>query len=110
MEQKNHETVWNTNHHGGLTGIPLKSRENDHETCDNSIGFCVRTLKHVRACTDTSSIHSHHKYKAGYKYRPGVNTYQGTVGMGRGSSGQYYGSPNNRGGLVGGSDAGTYRQ
>jgi hypothetical protein len=23
--------------------------------------------------------------------------------------GQYYGSPNNRGGLVGGSDAGTYR-
>jgi len=28
----------------------------------------------------------------------------------RGSYGQYYGSPNNRGGLVGGSDAGTYRQ
>jgi hypothetical protein len=27
----------------------------------------------------------------------------------RGSYGQYYGSPNNRGGLVGGSDAGTYR-
>ena len=53
---------------------------------------------------------SHHKYKAGYKYRPGVNTYQGTVGMGRGSYGQYYGNPNNRGGLVGGSDAGTYRQ
>ena len=50
---------------------------------------------------------SHHKYKSAsqHKYKP----YQGTVGMGRGSYGQYYGSPNNRGGLVGGSDAGTYR-
>jgi hypothetical protein len=54
----------------------------------------------------------HHKYKsAGYKYNSGVRPYQGTVGMGRGSygQGQYYGSPNNRGGLVGGSDAGTYK-
>ena len=54
---------------------------------------------------------SQQKYKSGHKYRSGVNTYQGTVGMGRGSGsyGQYYGNPNNRGGLVGGSDAGTYR-
>jgi hypothetical protein len=36
-------------------------------------------------------------------------TYRGTVGMGRGSSPRYYGSPNDRGGLVGGSDAGTYK-
>ena len=35
-------------------------------------------------------------------------TYRGTVGMGRGSSG-WSGNPNNRGGLVGGSDAGTYK-
>ena len=52
---------------------------------------------------------SHHKYKSAShrKYKP----YQGTVGMGRGSygQGQYYGSPNNRGGLVGGSDPGTYK-
>ena len=52
---------------------------------------------------------SHHKYKSAShrKYKP----YQGTVGMGRGSygQGQYYGSPNNRGSLVGGSDAGTYK-
>jgi hypothetical protein len=52
---------------------------------------------------------SQHKYKSGYKYKSGVNTSQGTVGMGRGSYGQYYGNPNNRGGLVGGADAGTFR-
>ena len=38
-------------------------------------------------------------------------TYRGTVGMGRGSSGwtapRSYGSPNNAGGLVGGSSNGT---
>jgi hypothetical protein len=52
----------------------------------------------------------HHTYKsAGHKYNSAVRPYQGTVGMGRGGYGQYYGSPNNRGGLVGGSDAGTYR-
>ena len=40
-------------------------------------------------------------------------TYRGTVGMGRGRSGwtapRSYGSPNNQGGLVGGSSNGTYR-
>ena len=59
--------------------------------------------------------HHHHKYHRGY---------QGTVGMGYGQYGRStvgtpaggwtaprsYGSPNNRGGLVGGSDVGTYRQ
>jgi hypothetical protein len=30
-------------------------------------------------------------------------------GQQRGSYGRYYGSPNNRGGLVGGSDPGTYK-
>jgi hypothetical protein len=52
---------------------------------------------------------SHHKYTSSHKYKTSARPYQGTVGMGRGSYGQYYGSPNNRGGLVGGSDAGTYR-
>jgi hypothetical protein len=33
----------------------------------------------------------------------------GSYGRYNGGYGQYYGSPNNRGGLVGGSDAGTYR-
>ena len=41
---------------------------------------------------------SHHKHKSG------VRTHQGTVGMGR-----YGGSSNDRGGLVGGSDPGTYK-
>lgn len=45
-----------------------------------------------------------HKYKSGNQYRSATRPYQGTVGMGG-----YGGNPNNRGGLVGGSDAGTYR-
>ena len=56
---------------------------------------------------------THHKYKSG------VRTHQGTVGMGRSMNrtnqgtvgmGRYgAGNPNDRGGLVGGSDAGTYK-
>ena len=49
---------------------------------------------------------SHHKYKSGDKYKSAAKPYQGTVGMGRSN---YGGSPNNRGGLVGGSDPGTYK-
>jgi hypothetical protein len=51
---------------------------------------------------------SHHKYKytSHQKYKSAVRPYQGTVGMGRSN---YGGGPNNRGGLVGGDDAGTYR-
>jgi hypothetical protein len=51
---------------------------------------------------------SHHKHKSG------VRTHQGTVGMssartpGRSMNGPA-GGPNNRGGLVGGSDPGTYK-
>ena len=55
---------------------------------------------------------SHH-----HKYKSGARNHQGTVGM---SSGRAYrgstnygrygaGNPNDRGGLVGGSDSGTYR-
>jgi hypothetical protein len=50
---------------------------------------------------------SHHKYTSGHKYKSAARPYQGTVGMGR--SMNYGGGPNNRGGLVGGSDPGTYR-
>jgi hypothetical protein len=42
-----------------------RTRENDHETCDNSIGFCVRTLKHVRTCTDKPSIHKSSEVQVG---------------------------------------------
>jgi hypothetical protein len=57
---------------------------------------------------------SHHKYKSGVRTHQGTvgmgrsmnRTHQGTVGIGRSMSG---GGPNSRGGLVGGSDAGTYR-
>ncbi len=52
---------------------------------------------------------THHKYKSGVRTHQGTvgmgrstsRTNQGTVGMGRGS--------NNRGGLVGGADPGTYK-
>jgi hypothetical protein len=51
----------------------------------------------------------HRTYHHGYHGTVGMGrsmnrTNQGTVGMGR-----YGGSPNNRGGLVGGSDPGTYK-
>jgi hypothetical protein len=53
-----------------------------------------------------------HRYKSGYRTHHGTvgmarstnRTNQGTVGMGRGSGGA-----NSRGGLVGGSDPGTYK-
>ena len=56
---------------------------------------------------------SHHK-----KYKSGVSTQQGTVGMGRSMNrtnqgtvgmGRGAGGSNNRGGLVGGADPGTYK-
>jgi hypothetical protein len=50
---------------------------------------------------------SHHKYTSGHKYKTSARPYQGTVGMGRSTNSG--GGPNNRGGLVGGSDAGTYK-
>ena len=47
-------------------------------------------------------------YTSHHKYRSGVRTHQGTVGMGRSMNGPA-GGPNSRGGLVGGSDPGTYK-
>ena len=55
---------------------------------------------------------SHHKHKSGARTHQGTvsmgrsmnRTNQGTVGMGRGAGGS-----NNRGGLVGGADPGTYK-
>jgi hypothetical protein len=56
-------------------------------------------------------------YTSHHKYRSGARAHQGTVGMGSARtparSMNYWngggGSSNNRGGLVGGSDPGTYR-
>ena len=48
------------------------------------------------SCVQTHSAAYYGQYNPGYRqYNPGYS--------------QYYGNPNNRGGLVGGSDAGTYR-
>jgi hypothetical protein len=52
-------------------------------------------------------------YTSHHKYRSGARTHQGTVGMSSGrTSGRSTNSPassNNRGGLVGGADPGTYK-
>ena len=85
---------------GGVAGYEFtKPRENDHETYQHSTSLCVRALKHVR-----TRIHK------SYKYRSGVRTHSAAHSMNYGryydSYGQYYGNPNNRGGLVGGADAG----
>jgi hypothetical protein len=53
-------------------------------------------------------------YTTNYHHRYGAKTYHGSYArMHRGNNYNYgrngYGNPNNRGGLVGGSDAGTYR-
>jgi hypothetical protein len=55
----------------------------------------------------------HHGYHHGYnsygQYNRGYRQYNRGYGQYNRGYSQYYGSPNNRGGLVGGSDAGTYR-
>jgi hypothetical protein len=63
-------------------------------------------LSSTFALAETSRYH-HNKYKS-------AKTHQGTVGMGsgrtnKGSMGRYGGSSNDRGGLVGGADPGTYK-
>ena len=78
-----------------------QARANDHETYDPSTSLCVRALKHVRICIHKSSYLQVGRMNYGRSY--------GSYGRYNGGYGQYYGSPNNRGGLVGGSDAGTYR-
>ena len=76
----------------------------------------VFALSSTFALAKTYTHHHHHYHYHHYAshpqyYQPGVRPYQGTVGMGNyGNPGMGgYGNPNNRGGLVGGSDAGTYR-
>jgi hypothetical protein len=71
-------------------------------------------LASVFALSSTFALAATKQHK---KYRSGVTTQQGTVGMGRSMNrtnqgtglGRYGGSSNDRGGLVGGSDPGTYR-
>jgi hypothetical protein len=50
---------------------------------------------------------SHHKHKSGARtYYSGQSA---NYGRHSGSYGRYYGNPNDRGGLVGGDDPGTYK-
>jgi hypothetical protein len=61
----------------------------------------------VLSTTFALAYTNHHKYRSGARtYSAGHSMNYGRYG---GSYGRYYGSPNNRGGLVGGSDAGTYK-
>ena len=69
----------------------------------------VFALSSTFALAQTSRQYTtQHKYKSSNKYKSGVRTQQGTVGMGRSMNGGAAGS-NNRGGLVGGADPGTYK-
>lgn len=68
------------------------------------------------ALSSTFAIAATSQHK--YKHTSGVRTHQGTVGMARPMNrtnqgtvglGRYGGSSNDRGGLVGGADPGTYK-
>jgi hypothetical protein len=98
---------WNKSNHGGLSEIP----SNQGRT---TMKLATIALASAFALSSTFAIAatSQHKYKSG------VRTHQGTVGMGRSMNrtnqgtvgmGRYGGSSNSRGGLVGGADPGTYK-
>jgi hypothetical protein len=72
----------------------------------------VFALSSTLALAQTRPHYPSHHYKSGHKYKSSARMNQGTVGMGRynqGGLGRYGGSSNDRGGLVGGADPGTYR-
>jgi hypothetical protein len=51
---------------------------------------------------------AHHKYRSSGKTYSTARNYGG-YSRNYGSYGRYYGNPNDRGGLVGGNDPGTYK-
>jgi hypothetical protein len=98
---------WNKNNHGGLFGVHSNQGRTTMKLATIALAS-VFALSSTLALAQTSRQYtSQQKYKSGYKYKSGVRTQQGTVGMGR--SMNYGGGSNNRGGLVGGADPGTYR-
>ena len=72
---------------------------------------CAFALSSTYALATTN----HHKHKSGtrtyYSGQSNYNRYSGSYGRYNGSygGGRYYGNPNDRGGLVGGADPGTYK-
>src|SRR5260370_5034541 len=95
---------WNKNNHGGLSRIHLNQGR-------TTMKLATIALASAFALSSTFALAytSHHKYKSGVRTHQGTvgmgrsmnRTNQGTVGMGRGS--------NNRGGLVGCPDPRTYK-
>jgi hypothetical protein len=75
--------------------------------------FAIMVLASAFVLSSTFALaHTrHHKYRSGYSaaHSMSYGRYQGGYGRYQGGYGGYYGNPNNRGGLVGGSDSGTYR-
>src|SRR5260370_4794687 len=102
---------WNKNNHGGLSRI----HSNQGRT---TMKLATIALASAFALSSTFALAatSHHKYKSGVRTHQGTvgigrsmnRTNQGTVGMGRSMNGPAGGS-NSRGGLAGGSDPGTYK-
>ena len=64
-------------------------------------------LSSTFALAQTRHHYTSHHYTSHHKYKSSVRPNQGAVGMGR--SMNYGNSSNNRGGLVGGADPGTYK-
>ena len=80
----------------GMTNCAYSSHAECRASVSGRGGSCVQKYR-------THSAAYYGQYYGGYgQYNRGYGQYN------RGYS-QYYGNPNNRGGLVGGSDAGTYR-
>jgi hypothetical protein len=114
LNKKNHETVWNKT-----------SRENLEQKHQGRTTMKLATIALASAFALSSTLAL--AYTSHHKHRSGARTHQGTVGMsyartpvrstnygwnGGGWNGGWNGGAggsNNRGGLVGGSDSGTYR-
>src|SRR5262249_3966734 len=102
-------------HCGRVCREPRKPRENDHETCNPGLASAFAlsstfafayTTHHKKTHAAAHSSQCRNSYG---QYYGSQNNRAGGWNTRTGVNSQYYGNPNNRGGLVGGSDQGTYR-
>ena len=74
---------------------------------------CAFALTSTVALAYTNQSTHHHKYRSGARTHSGYSMnqgrYYGSYGRYNGGYGRYNGNPNDRGGLVGGGDPGTYK-
>jgi hypothetical protein len=114
---------WNKKNHGGLFRVHSNQGRTTMKLATIALAsafalsstFAFASTSHHKRTH--SAAHSS-KYRSSYgQYYGNPNNRGGLVGgsdaggwnTGTGGYGRYYGNPNDRGGLVGGSDSGTYR-